>query len=472
MGNHSTRRPASADRRGHKRPTMAELQTLPLLYPDLAGIDIGSREHYVSVPEDRSDQPVRTFGCTTPDLEQMVQWLKQCGITHVVMESTGVYWVPPAMVLEEAGLQVSLVDARESHRLSARKTDVHDCQWIRQLYACGLLRRAFRPAQSLLPVRAYWRQRQELVRLGATAVHHLHKALELMNVQLHKVIADVAGLTGMRILRAIASGERNPDRLIAMVHVNCKSSAAEFRKALTGHYAPEQVFALRQALRRYDLYQEQIADLDQELQGALRELPAAPNPAPDEPTAQPKSRDGKRRKNQSHFHLAAEVQRLTGVDLTRIEGIDALTAFTVIAEQGTDMSAFPTEKHFASHLGLCPNHQITGGRVRKRRTRRVQSRAAHALRVAAQSLARSKTALGAFYRRLKARHGAARATVATAHKLAKIIYRMLKHGQAYVAQGLDQYEKQYRQRLLKNLQRQAKVLGCQILVLETAEVLS
>lgn len=469
MGNRTTTKHA---KHVPQRYTMGELQTLPLLYPDLAGIDIGSREHYVSVPPERSERSVRTFGCTTPELVEMVNWLKVCGITHVVMESTGVYWVPVAMVLEEAGLAVALVDARESHRLSARKSDVYDCQWIRQLYACGLLRNAFRPATQMLLLRSYWRQRQELVSLCATSLHHMQKALELMNVQLHKVVTDIAGVTGMRILRSIVSGQRDPRSFLPMVHRNCKSSSTEFINALTGHYAPEHVFALRQALGRYDLYQGQIAELDGELQRCLHVIAPADNAEPAPAPAERNRPVAKRRKNQCHFDLAAEVQRMTGVDLTQIEGIDALTAFTVITEQGIDMSRFPTEKHFASHLGLCPNNQITGGRVRNKRTRRVRSRAAHALRLAAQSLARSKTALGAFYRRIKARHGAAKANVATAHKLAKIIYRMLKHGEHYVARGQTEYEKRYRERLLKNLKRQAQTLGCEVLVLETGEVLS
>jgi transposase len=472
MGNSSTTGRRKTDKGGGKRYTAGELETMPLLYPDLAGVDVGSREHYVSVPGGRSDTPVRTFGCTTPDLVEMADWLKRCGITHVAMESTGVYWVPVATVLEAAGFQVSMVDAREAHRLSARKTDVHDCQWIRQLYACGLLRGAFRPATDLLPLRSYWRQRQELVGMCATSIHHMHKALELMNLQLHKKVADIAGVTGMKIVRAIVAGKTDPQGFAHLIHPNCKSAPDDFVKALTGHYAGDQLFALRQALCRYDMYQEQMAELDAELHRAIQALAPAQNWNSDAPDPAPKSRDDKRRKNQSHFNLAAEVQRLAGVDLTRIEGIDALTAFTVITEQGRDMSRFPTAKHFASHLGLCPNHQITGGRVRKKSTRRVQSRASRALRLAAQSIARSKSALGGFYRRIRARCGASKAIVATAHKLAKTIYQMLKNGAQYVARGQEEYEKQYRERLLKNLARQAKSLGCEVLVLGTGEVLS
>lgn len=455
-----------------KRYTAGELETMPIRYPNLAGIDVGSREHYVSVPGDRAQESVRVYGCTTPDLHAMATWLKACGITDVVMESTGVYWVPVATVLEENGLTVALVDARESHRLSARKSDVHDCQWIRQLYACGLLRAAFRPAPEILPLRSYWRQREELVSMCATAIHHMQKALELMNLQLHKALSDITGLTGMRMVRAIVAGERAPEMLARMAHRNCKSSPDDFVDALTGHYSDEQVLALRQALNRYDMYHEQIAQLDAALQRTTGNMASVQNSEDQTSTTAPKRRDGKRRKNQCHFDLAAEAYRIAGVDLTQIEGIDALTAFTVITEQGVDMSRFSTERRFASHLGLCPNNQITGGRIRKRGTRHVTSRAARALRIAAQSLSRSKTALGAFYRRMRARKSAAHAITATAHKLAKIIYRMLKHGEDYVACGQEQYEERYRERLLKNLQRQAKVIGCEVLVPDAGEVLS
>lgn len=470
MGNRITGKAGHGKKSG--RYEFDHLQTLPLYYPNLAGIDVGSREHYVSVPNDRCMRPVRKFGCTTADLLEMAVWLKMNGITHVVMESTGVYWVPVTGILEEQGFEVSLVDAREAHRLSVRKSDVQDCQWIRQLFACGLLRHVFRPSSQVRVLRSYARQRGELVQMCATAIHHMQKALELMNVQLHKVISDIAGLTGLKIIAAIVSGKRDPRELAEMAHQACKSSRDEFVKALTGHYAQDQVFALRQALQRYESFQAQIAELDKRLQKSFDALPDSEKLDSETPKPVSKSRDGKRRKNQFHFDLAAEVQRIIGVDLTRIEGIDALTAFTVISEQGFDMSAFPSEKHFASHLGLCPNNEITGGRVRKKRTRRVKCRAARALRLAAQSLARSKTALGAFYRRLKARLGAAKANVATANKLAKIIYRMLKHGEQYVSKGAEAYEKQYHERLLKNLKRQAKLLGLEILVQETGEVLS
>ncbi len=473
MDNPTTANPGKRHPKSAKPLEARALDTLPLLFPDLAGIDIGSREHYVSIPQERAAQSVRIFGCTTPELREMAQWLRAHNITHVVMESTGVYWVPVAMVLEDAGFTVALVDARESHRLSARKSDVHDCQWIRQLYACGLLRSAFRPDSDMLPIRSYWRQRQELVSMCATSLHHMQKSLELMNVQLHKVISDIAGVTGMRVIRAIVEGQRDPQSFLHMIHPNCKSSPQQFLNAMTGHYAQEHVFALEQALRRYDLFQTQIAQIDQQLQHSLQALPAreplAPEPAPGAKKKKPRE---KRRKNQCHFDLSKQLQLIAGVDLTRIEGIDALTAFTVITEQGLDMTKFPTDKHFASHLGLCPNNQITGGRVRKNRTRRVKSRAAKALRLAAQSLSRNKTALGAFYRRLKARMGPAKANVAAAHRLAKMIYRTLKYGEHYVARGQDEYENQYRHRQLQNLKRQAKNMGYELLNPDSGQLLS
>ncbi len=459
-------------RRARFHPGSGRLQGVDALHPDLAGIDIGSRLHYVSVRPDRcpGEDPVRTFGFTTPDLRQMAAWLTACGVTRVVVESTGVYWVPVATVLEDAGLRVALVDARQVNKLRDRKTDVEDCQTLRLLYAAGILLESFRPDPAILKMRAYWRQRAELVGACATEIHHFQKHLELMNLQVHKVVSDVGGVTGLRILRAIGQGIQDPARLAALRDPKCQAPREAFLAALTGNYREEEVRGLQQALARYDLFQTQMAELDEALYGYLQTLPAAARaagPAPVDPT---KRRNASRRKNQVHFDLHAELIRLTGVDLTRIEGIDVLTAMTVISEQGWDMSPFETEKHFASHLGLCPNHQVTGGRVRRRRTRKVSSRAATALRVAAQSLARSRSALGAFYRRMQARHGAPKAITATAHKLAKIIYRMLKHGEEYVAQGQEAYEQHYRERQKRSLVKQAQRLGLEVLDPATGEV--
>jgi transposase len=435
-----------------------------------AGLDIGSEVHYVAVPADRDEQPVRHFGCLTPELHEMARWLKQCGITTVAMESTGVYWVPVMEVLESWGFDTYLVDARNARNVPGRKTDVQDCQWLQELHSYGLLSRAFRPSSDVRVLRSYWRQRANLVELCSQQILRMQKALEQMNIQLHKVLSDITGLTGMKIIRAIVTGQRDPVALARMRHPQVKNSKETFVQALTGTYREEHLFALRQAVQLYDVFHAKISECDRQLEECLRQMEAKGNSA--KSALKPTKRKHKPRKNEPRFDLRSELCRITGVDLTRIDGIDAMTAQTVISEQGFDMSAFPSEKDFASHLGLCPNHRITGGKIIKRKTRKVQSRAAKALRLAAQSLHHSKTALGAFYRRLRARLGPAKAITATAHKLARLIYRMLKYGETYVDVGQEYYEQQYRERVIKNLKRRARQMGYQLLEVKTGELVS
>lgn len=438
---------------------------------DAAGIDVGSRVHYVAVPPGRAHSPVRKFGCLTPDLHELAKWLKTCEVSTVVMESTGVYWIPIMEVLESYDLEVLLVDARHARNVPGRKSDVEDCQWLQELHTYGLLSPAFRPHHDMVPLRNYWRQRADLVQQCTRQIHHMQKSLEQMNIQLHKVLSDITGLSGMKIIRSVVDGKRDPLILARMRHSSVKNSEDTFVKALTGNYREDHLFALQQALELYDIYQDKIADIDSQIQRYMSRL--QPKSTPKQTLTLPtKKTKRKRRKNQPHFDLALELQRLSGVDLTQIDGINAMTAQTIITEQGIDMSPFPSEKHFASHLGLCPNHQITGGKIIKRKSRKVQSRAAKALRVAAQSLHRSRTALGAFFRRMRAKLGPAKAITATAHKLAKLIYRMLKYGQDYVDIGQDAYEQQGQERLMKNLLRQAKKMGCELIITETGEVVS
>lgn len=433
-------------------------ETLEPLNRDVAGIDIGSETHYVSVAEDRDEQPVRTFGCFTPDLQAMASWLSACRITSVVMESTGVYWLPAYQVLSEAGFEVVLVDAHHARHVPGRKTDVWDCCWLRKLHTFGLLRGCFIPPQEVGVLRTYWRHRGSLVEGCAQQIHRMQKALEQMNLQLHKTLTDITGVSGMRILRAIVAGERNPKTLARLSHPSVKASEEEIVKALSGHWRAEHLFTLRQALATYDFLHQQIKECDQQIQQVMAQFEDKTPPG-EEPKEPPAPNRASRRKNQPHFDLRQELVRITGVDLTRIDGIDALTAQTLIAEVGPNLSAFATEKHFASWLGLCPNHRITGGKVKSRRTKKVQNRTAQALRIAAQSLHRSKSALGAYYRRMRARLGPAKAVTATAHKLARLIYRMLTQGQAYVDQGQDYYEQKYQQQVLQSLHKKAAALG-------------
>ena len=381
------------------------------------------------------------------------------------MEATGVYWVPVFEVLESYGFEVLLVDARQVKNLSGRKTDVLDCQWIRHLHSYGLLTAAFRPKAEICQMRAYWRQRSSLVESASRQILLMQKALEQMNVQLHKAVSDITGKTGISIIRAIVRGERDPQVLAQMRHTRLKSSRAELAQALTGHYREEHVFALRQALESYDFIHQQIESCDRALQACMGRLPGTASP-----TASAKPRQA-RRKNQPYFDLGAEQIRIAGVDLARIPSIDTLTAQVVLTEVGVDVSSFPSEKRFASWATLCPNNRKTGGKIRSRRTRKSSHRLAAALRVAAQTLSRSNTALGAYYRRKRAHLGAPKAITAAAHKLARLIYRMLKYGEEYVEQGQKAYEDQYRRHSLKALTRSAHNLGYELMSLETGELL-
>lgn len=439
----------------------------PLIRPNAGGMDIGSREHYVGVPEGRSATPVRSFGCTTWELKEMAAWLKSCGVDTVAMEATGVYWVPIYEVLEDAGIEPFLFDGRQTRHVSGRKSDVLDCQWSQKLHSYGLLTRAFRPAKEIASMRSYWRQREGIVESCARQIHLMHKALEQMNVQLHKAVSDVTGVTGMRILRAIVAGERDLGALARLRDRRVKASEEEVARALEGTYRAEHMFALSQALEGYDFFQKQLVDCDQALERHLGQLPSSTNPSP---SSVPPTR-GKRRKNQPHFDLRKELTRIAGVDVCQIEGIQALTAQTLISECGFDMSPFPSEKNFTSWLGICPNNRKTGGRIRSRRTRHVKNRAADALRVAAQSLHHSNSALGSYYRLMKARLGAASGTTATAHKLARLYYCLMKHGQPYFAQTQAQYEALRRQRDLAALRRRAHHFGLELLNTTTGELM-
>ena len=441
------------------------------LNPNAAGIDIGSQTHYVAVPADRDREPVRSFGCLTPDLHQMAKWLKSCNIETIAMESTGVYWVPVVAVLESYGFDVKLVDAYKVKNVPGRKTDVKDCQWLQELHRFGLLSGAFRPEEQIQVLRSYWRHRGEMVESCSRQIHLMQKALEQMNIQLHKVITDITGVTGMKIIRAIVAGERDAVRLAEMRHPLIKNSTDTIAKALTGEYRQEHLFTLKQALEIYDIYRDKIVECDRQIESYMQTFERKSD-VKDLDSKSGKKNINKRRKNQPNFDLKTRLFEMTGVDLTLIDGIETMTAQTIVSECGFDMSTFPTEKHFTSWLGLCPNNQITGGKVRKRRTRKVQNRASLALRLAAQSLHNNKSALGAFYRRMRARLGAPKAITATAHKLARLVYRMLKYGMDYVDIGQQYYEKQYQKRVIENLTKRARQMGYKIICANTGELVS
>jgi len=425
-----------------------------------AGIDIGAQEHWVAVPPDSDPQAVRRFGACTADLEALAQWLSACGITSVAMESTGVYWIPLFELLEARGFTVVLADAREVQRAPGRpKSDVQDCQWLQRLHTYGLLAAAFRPPQQICVLRSYLRQRAMLVTYTGQHTQHMQKALTQMNLKLQHVVSDITSVTGMAIIKAILAGERDPVALARFRDRRCQHNETEVARALQGNWRAEHLFALQQAVELYEFYHHQIAACDRQIEAQLQALPEQRSakplpPAPHKP---------KRRRNEHHFDARLPLFRVTGVDLTAIEGINEHTALVLLSELGTDMSRWPTEKHFAAWLGLCPLHKISGGKVLSRKVRPSANRAATALRLAASCLHHSHSALGAFFRRLKARLGTPKAVVATAHKLARLVYRLLKYGEDYVAQGMAEYEQAYRERVVKNLARKARELGYQLL---------
>ena len=449
-------------------PVRLELQQLKL---DAAGIDIGSQEHYVAVPADRDPEPVRTFGSFTPDLHEMAAWLKQCRIKTVAMESTGVYWIPVFQILESHGFEVILVNPRYAKNVSGRPTDVGDAQWLQQLHTYGLLPASFRPEDSICVLRNYWRQRADLIQCASRHVLHMQKALSQMNVSLHLAISDITGVTGLRILNKILLGQRDPKTLAELRDPRVKCSEETLVKALTGDYRAEHLFALKQAFDLYRVYQEKVTECDRQIAGHMATLESklAPDAPPMPPSTKHKT---KPRRNEPKFDLRGELHRISGVDLTQIDGLDVSTVQTVISEIGTDMSRFPTEKHLGSWLGLSPHPQITGGRVVSSRTRKVVSPAADALRMAAQALNRSDSALGAFYRRLRSRIGPAKANTATAYKLARLIYRGIQYGQNYIDEGARYYDERYRKHILANLVRRAKQMGCILLETETGAILA
>lgn len=432
------------------------VNALEQLHPHAAGVDIGAQEMYVAVPPDSDPEPVRVFATFTADLHQLADWLKECGIQTVAMEATGVYWIPLYEILEARGFAVCLVNARHLKNVSGRKTDVLDCQWIQQLHTYGLLSSSFRPPEQIVAIRSLVRHREMLVQYRAAHIQHMQKALTVMNLRLTNVLSDISGVTGLKIIRAIVAGERDPQVLARFRDERCAKSEAEIAKSLEGHYKREQLFALQQALELFDIYEQQIQKCDAELEALYHQF----DPPQDAGTPPPPVKRRKRRKNQAYFALAPALYQMTGgVDLTQIDGIDELTLQKVLCETGTDMSRWPTVKHFTSWLHLCPNNQITGGKVRHAGTQPTTNRASTALRVAAQSLERNQSALGAFYRRIRARKGGPSAITATAHKLARIIYYMLKDQTPYQDAGVAAYEQHYRERAVRNLNRQAARLG-------------
>jgi transposase len=443
------------------RPALTKpvrLEIMPCVFPNAAGLDIGSTEIVAAVPPERAAEPVRAFGTFTPDLEALVAWLVSLGIDTVAMESTGIYWVPIYDLLEQHGITPYLVNGRHVTIVPGRKSDWNDAQWLQKLHMLGLLHGSFRPDAEILALRTLVRYRAEVIQHRAPHILHMQKALLLMNLHLSVVLSDITGVTGQAIMRAIVAGERDPARLAALRNPACKASVAEITKALTGTWQAEQLFVLAQALCLFDHYTERIAACDGEIERLLATIEsrgAEDAPLPDLPPAKAKSKT----KNAPAASTRAQLARIVGVDLVAVTGLSASSVQTILAEIGTDMSRFPTVKHFASWLGLAPHNDISGGKVLRSRTLKVVNRAAQAFRQAAQSVARSNTAFGSYFRAMRARKGPQQAVVATAHKLARTVYFMLLRGEPFQEESVTAYDERRQERELRQLARRAKKLG-------------
>jgi transposase len=467
----SNLQPQEAKSKRQRRNRGMCLEDRPVLDANAAGIDVGAREMFVAVPPERDDKPVRVFATFTEDLERLTDWLEQCGVTTVALESTGVYWIPLYEILEQRGIRPCLVNARHMKNVPGRRTDWHECQWLQFLHSVGLLRAAFRPEQNICAVRTLLRHRSELVMAASQHVQHMHKALTQMNLQIHHVISDVTGTTGLAIVDNILAGQRDAAELAKLRDSHIKANAQTIRKSLVGNWRLEHLFTLKQSRDLYRIYQQQIVACDLEIEKLLREFEARTDPAerPLPPDRKHNRAGKKRRKKNGHpnpqFDLRTEVYKLFGVDVTQIPGLEE-NALPLFSEVGRDMSKWPTAAHFISWLALCPDNDISGGKLLWRGVRTIKNRAGHIFRLAAFSLHHSPTPLGNYLRRMKAKLGPKAATTATAHKIALIFYTMVKKQVEYDESMWATRDAQREKRLESKLKRQAKQLGYELVPIE------
>ena len=464
--NHPTQHHWHEMNRKQRRETMRKIQsedlTLEVLHPDAAGIDIGNESHYVAVPPTRDSESVRRFGCTTAELKEMADWLKQCGIRTVAMQSTGVYWVAVYDILEEAGFEVYLVNARDTKNLPGRKSDVQESQWLMKLHTYGLLRNSFRPPQEIRTLRTYWRQRGDLVRAAGRHIQRMQKALTQMNIQLANVLSDISGKSGQAIIKAILQGERDAGELAALCDRRVQASQEEVAGSLEGNWQDDLLFVLQQEQDGYEFCQTQMAECDRHLEQCLQQR-ADRSQGASLPVEKRKERRKKKKGNKPQFDLRASLFRMAGTDLTLMDGVDVMTAMTILSEVGWDMSKWKTENHFVSWLRLCPDNRISGDKIIGKGRLPTNNRVTIALKMAASTLRTSQTYLGAQFRRLRTKLGPPVAIKAMAAKLARLIYRMLRFGMQYVDQGAEFYEAQHRKLQISHLKRKASQLGFQII---------
>lgn len=452
------------------RKSRRNISLLQRINPDVAGIDCGASEHYVAVLTDRDEESVRSFPTFTRDLHRLADWLQKCGVRSVAMEATGVYWIPLYELLEKRGFEVLLVNARHVKNVAGRKSDVLDCEWLRELHSVGLLRGSFRPADAIVVLRGYLRHRDTLMAAMSGITQRMQKALVQMNVRLGEVLTDITGKTGMAIMQDIVEGRVNPKQLARRRDGRCKATEEEFVAALTGNYRPEHVFALKQNLDLYAYYASQLAECDEAIEGYLNTL-AAQNPEQKEPLQPLRKKKSRPRPQEPSFDMREYLYQIHGVDLSQIDGIGPYQALRLTSEIGTDMSRWPTAHHFTAWLTLAPQNKVSGGRLLSSTTRSSANRAKGMFRMIAMSVVRTDTALGAFYRRLSSRIGKAKAITATARKIAILVYRMLKGEITYQDPGPDAYAQRQRTKALRNLKKRAKSLGFELVQVDSGELL-
>jgi transposase len=450
-----------AKQKNRPRNKQVDWKALDIVHPDAAGIDIGGSEHWVAISPDRDEHPIRCFDCFTADLQELANWLIAKGVRSVALQSTGVYWIPVFEVLQQRGLEVYLVNARHTKNLPGRKSDIEECRWLLKLHTFGLLNNSFQPTDEIRITRTLWRQRGGLAEQARSTIQRIQKVLTEMNVQLSNVLSDVSGASGMAIIHGILKGERDARVLAALADAQVKASKEVIAKSLEGNWRQELLFVLAQEVELYGVYQDKIAECDRQLQTQLRTM--APKVDLESNPLGPRPKGKRAQGNAPKFDLRTELYRLTGVDWTQVNGIDVTVAQSVIAETGVDLSPFPSEGNFTSWMGLCPANDSSSGRIIRKSTPHVASRAATAFRQAASSLIRSQSYLGAQYRRLRTRLGAPKAITAMARKLACLFYRLLRYGQQYVDKGMQFYEEKYRDQQIKSVTRRAQQLGLQVI---------
>lgn len=440
-------------------PQRVRIENMPCVFPNAAGLDIGSAEIVAALPPERGGTIVRTFTTFTADLKELVVWLQSHRIDTVAMESTGIYWVPIYEMLEEAGIHVYLVNARHFRIVPGRKSDYNDAQWLQKLHSLGLLEGSFRPDDEMCALRSLLRHRAQLIEHRSPHILQMQKALKLMNIQLPEVLSDVTGTTGLAILRAIIAGERRGEVLAKLRRKECKKSEQDIVEALTGTWRDEHLFVLQQSVELFDYYTTKITECDTRIDrqfAAMRPRFQVETNTPLLPTGRSKRSTSK---NKPAYDARAHLFRIVGMDLTEVTGISESIAQTIISEIGTDMSRFPTYRHFCSWLGLAPHNDISGGKVLRSRIMKAHNRAAQSFRQAAQSCSRSYSAFGAFFRAIRARRGVQQAIVATAHKIARVVYHLLKYREAFKPESIREFDQKRRQRELKSLEKRAKALG-------------